>query len=388
MKIGIVTWYWGNYGSELQAYALQRALEKEGCDALIIQHDLSDSALPRAVAKCKFIGIKSTFMLYWRQLIGQIVQKKEQNKIGERAQALSEFINTDLKLTKVCYNSTDYGTAAKEFDALVCGSDQVWNPVSTAYHDFYWLGFGEKGRKFSYAPSMGTKTLSPSEEKIIKGYLEDFAAVSVRERKSADMLNALQGVSEHVETVLDPTLLLDAEEWRSFAQSSQLGSEEDTNYLFAYMLRPTERQCKLISEYASARHLMIVTYPLLERMCTSGLIANWGDERVFSDGPREFLARIMNADCVVTDSFHCTLFSILFEKEFFVFKKASSDNTQFERIQNLLSVFNYDNRVVSSTLFDVPAYTSRDNSSQHGLVSASSRHYLRNAINRCTSIVD
>ena len=386
MKIGIVTWYWGNYGSELQAYALQRALENEGCEAAIIQHDLSDTALQRAVAKCRYIGVKSTMKLYVRKLIGQISQKKYQSKIQERAQALEAFINKNLNLTKECYNSVNYSSSAREFDALVCGSDQVWNPVSTAYHDFYWLGFCENGKKFSYAPSMGAKPLSPSEETIIEEYLKGFAAVSVREKKSADILNALKGVSEHVETVLDPTLLLDAREWRSFAQSSRLGNEEDANYLFAYMLRPTEEQCKLISEYASASNLKIITYPLLEQMHTSSEIENWGDGRVFSDGPREFLARIMNASCVVTDSFHCTLFSILFQKEFFVFRKASSDNTQFERIQNLLSVFDCDNRVINSTLFDVPTYLSRDISIQHGLVSASSKQYLRNAINRCTGV--
>lgn len=388
MKIGIVTWYWGNYGSELQAYALQRALENEGCEAVIIQHDLSDTAILRAAAKCKYIGVRSTINLYAKKLIGQLSQKNNQSKINERARALEDFIHNDLRLTEVCYNSKNYFSSASEFDALVCGSDQVWNPVSTAYHDFYWLGFCEKGKKFSYAPSMGTKPLSPSEEKIIERYLKGFAAVSVREKKSADMLNALKGVSVHVETVLDPTLLLDAREWRSFAQSSQVRSGENANYLFAYMLRPTEEQCKLISEYASARNLKIVTYPLLEQMHTSNEIENWGDRRVFSDGPREFLARIMNASCVVTDSFHCTLFSILLQKEFFVFKKASSDNTQFDRIQNLLSVFEFDDRVVNSTLSDVPAYSSGDILTQLGSVSASSKLYLRTAIRRCAGIAD
>lgn len=66
MKIGIVTWYWGNYGSELQAYALQRALENEGCEAIIIQHDLSDTSLQRAIEKTKYIGIGNTIKLYGR----------------------------------------------------------------------------------------------------------------------------------------------------------------------------------------------------------------------------------------------------------------------------------------------------------------------------------
>ena len=381
MKIGIVTWYWGNYGSELQAYALQRALENEGCEAIIIQHDLSDTSLQRAMVKTKYIGIGNTIKLYGRKLLGKLTQKNAEAQTARRSQAFNEFIARDLKLTSTCYCSTDYASSANEFDDLVCGSDQIWNPVSTAYHDFYWLGFCDNGRKFSYAPSMGAKPLSPSEKIIIESYLKGFRAISVREQKSADILNSLNGVTLHVETVLDPTLLLKVQEWREFAQSSQMEKMGEDDYLFAYLLRPTEEQCQHISSYASNKGLKIVTYPLLEQMRVSNELVSWGDEKIFADGPREFLARILNASCVVTDSFHCTLFSILFQKELFVFKKAYSDKTQFERIQNLLSVFELEDRVVNSTMLEMPAHTCRDIETKLSEVAYSSKQYLRNTIN-------
>lgn len=308
-------------------------------------------------------------------------------QISKRSQALNDFIAKDLKLTSICYCSKDYRNSAKEFDALVCGSDQIWNPVSTAYHDFYWLGFCDKGKKFSYAPSMGTKPLSVSEGEIIEAYLEGFTAISVREEKSADILNSLKGITSHVETVLDPTLLLEVQEWEKFARSAQTERVMEDGYLFAYLLRPTEEQCRQIRKYASSKELKIVTYPLLEEMRVSDELAAWGDERIFTDGPREFLYRILNASCVVTDSFHCTLFSILFQKELFVFRKANSDKTQFERIKNLLSVFELEDRVVNSTMFDIPAYMGGDIEAKFESVTFPSKQYLRKAINQLKSVV-
>ena len=115
--------------------------------------------------------------------------------------------------------------------------------------------------------------------------------------------------------------------------------------MFAYILRDTNEQREFIKDTAGSMGLKLIVYPSLEQK--SGA-ESWGDVNVFDDDPFDFLKRIQGAEIVITDSFHCSVFSLLFHKCFYVMKKASHESSQFLRLEHLLSSCGVMDRVVDT----------------------------------------
>lgn len=353
MRIGIVTWYWGNYGSQLQAYALQEYLRLQGFDPVIIRHTLRDSTIQRAWRRFGIDGARKTCCSCKDMLIGRIVSKRYAENLALRLKALEQFAESYLPLTKRCYKTSDYQESLSEADAFICGSDQIWNPSITCYEPFYWLSYVPSAiKKIAYAPSIGFRKFSAGEQVLIRKNLDTFARLSVREQQSAVQLNEL-GLERNVETVVDPTLLLDAETWRRFVRRAACKSAQREPYLFAYLLRGSREQMAIAESESRRRGLRLVVYPYLERVPYDKKMDQWGDSRIFDDNTADFLSRIDNADFVITDSFHCTLFSILFHKDFFTLRKSSDRSSQGTRLDNLLQLSGQQGRLLDS-LDNVP----------------------------------
>lgn len=313
-KVGIVTWYWGNYGSILQAYALQNAIKSIGLECEVIQHHVNGNIRMQIRYRILHQGILNTLKYYLNKSIAKL-QVHNKKEITLRCNALNDFIEKNIKLSSQIYNNKNYSDC-QNYKYYVCGSDQIWNPNFTFFSSFYWLGFVKNGEKIAYAPSMGKTVLRKSEEKMIAKYLQSFKAISVRESKTSTLLNKILS-KDKVITVSDPTMLIKADIWKEKVPSRRIKEK----YLFAYLIRGNKEQRDYISTIAKQRKLVLVTYPYLEGNYINKEEKAWGDIRCSSDDPFDFLEKIFNAELIITDSFHCSVFSLLFHKDFYVLKK-------------------------------------------------------------------
>lgn len=338
-KVGIVTWYWGNYGSILQAYALQRTVNGLGYHCEIINHHVTESRGKQIKYRIKHNGILNTTKYYISQGISKLLIPKNK-EINKRCATLDGFVNEKLKLSARMYNNSDY-KQCNGYDIYISGSDQIWNPEHTFLSEFYWLNFAEPtSNRIAYAPSIGNPKLFDDDKEIIRKYLKRFSAISVREALGAELLNEILG-GKKVITISDPSMLVTVDEWSAVLPENTITSP----YLFAYILRDTNEQREFIKKTARAMGLKLVVYPALEqKFCVN----SWGDVNIFDDNPFDFLMRIRDAEIVITDSFHCSVFSLMFHKCFYVMKKIGYESSQFLRLEYLLSSCGVVDRIVDT----------------------------------------
>lgn len=341
-KVGIVTWYWGNYGSILQAYALQKAIDKLGYDCETIQHNVNGSNKLKILYRLKQIGLAKTFKYYFDKVTSKIREKNnvDYHNILKREETLDKFVKNTLKLSSVKYTNDNF-VNCDGYDAFICGSDQIWNPNLTFLSDFYWLNFVKDKIKISYAPSIGSKGIPNSYKEKVKYMLSDFKTITVREKASENILKDIVP-NKDIVTVLDPTMLLEKDYWESLLPSRSIESD----YIFVYLLRANEEQLNYVNDIAKKLGLKVVIYPLLERTnhCEAEYVC--GDYRIYDDTPFDFLEKIKNAKLVITDSFHCSVFSIIFHKNFFVLKKSNDKDGQLVRVTNLLDLTEQNFRLI------------------------------------------
>jgi len=279
MKIGVMTFHWAdNYGAVLQSFALVKYLNGRGHSAEDINY------LP--------------LRMYTRKRIKQLLFFQT-DKL-KKASCFRGFRKKFLRLSKKTYYSNrSLFTGTDKYDAVICGSDQIWNEVFCMMAErkptlSYFLNFVKNPqKKISYAASFGTNVMPTSLAKYALPELRTFDFISVRERTAVDMLgqNGIKAV-----LVCDPTFLLDAEDYQEIF-SSCLGKEKIQ--LFNYMLRRGRESTDNTDDY-------------VKNTIFSGK-SNLGACTIT---PEEWLFQIYSCDCVVTDSFHGTVFAILFHKPF------------------------------------------------------------------------
>lgn len=339
-RVGIVTWYWGNYGSILQAYALQNVVQEYGFDCEIIRHCVTGGLKTQVTYRVKRWGITKTASYYWQKAVTKMLEKAMQ-KDSDRGKVLDEFVEEHLCLSEREFHNHNFSECS-DYDVYICGSDQIWNPGHTFLSKFYWLDFAPiEATRIAYAPSMGRVQLDDEEKKVVRGYLKPYTAIAVREQVTADGLNAIIPERD-IKVVVDPTLLIPADKWKEKLPKRKIEEE----YLFAYILRGDKEQREYISKVAKEKNLKLVVYQNLEELSLMSNEKTWGDVRCNQDTPFDFLEKIFNAKMVITDSFHCTVFSLLFEKDFFLMKKKNDRTNQFARLEQLLLTCGVSNRVI------------------------------------------
>ena len=316
MKIGTITFHCAyNFGSALQTYALKKYLTDRGHDVHVIDYRSEDF---RNYWIFRKYGIKSLAvdLLF---LPGNL----------RRRNSFQTFWHRHFNLTSHTYEGAgaerQLAHDLKDFDAFICGSDQIWNldctrgPVPP-----FFLSFAPNDtKKIAYAPSMShakfvEKNFTAEDKKRISGWLNRFDSVSVREISVAGQFQELTDKSI-VET-LDPTLLLDLKDYRHIQAPELPKRLKEGKYIFAYTLWPNKDMVKYIDELASERNLTIVYYSRNPIHYKAHSINVWGI------GPADFLTLIDKAACIVSNSFHATVFSILYGKPFLTFgtEKSSS----------------------------------------------------------------
>lgn len=330
MKIAIVTLpLYINYGGILQCYALQTVLERMGHDVVVLEKPKYGRSYPfiKALAICK--------RLFKRYVLGKKVNI---------LLAPHEIANLHIKqfIRRYIHHNYKRGWSPQTLrgiNAFVVGSDQIWrpeysHPIENAFLDFT---KGMDVKRIAYAASFGVEQCTFSEEELVtcSKLLQEFDAVSVREDSGVKICRDFFGV-EAVQ-MLDPTLLLDVETYRSLISSSKTIPVKGK--MLVYMLDETEEKKRLVEQITKERGL--IPY-WLNSDANSGRVLVDGEARVPVE---QWLRAFNNAAFVLTDSFHGCVFSILFKKSFIAFANQDRGVTRFT---SLLSLFNLNERLIFS----------------------------------------
>jgi hypothetical protein len=342
MKIGIITMVGNeNYGNLLQNYAVQRIIEQLGYEACTLNNETESSGFYRKELtiinkiKSSYIknyiestlsnsfGSKNDRDYFLSNLIKEFKNKEQfQGKRKERMEKLKLFRTESINYDCHPVDSEEFCETVKDYEAFVCGSDVIWHPT---YHldkkdDF--LGFAPEGRRIAFAPSFGASEISEDRAELFKKWINQIDYLSVRDKSGAKIIKDLTGKDAKV--LMDPTLCVDAEEWRKIEKKPK---NADGKYVFCYFLgNMTKEYNKFITDYCKKNDYKAV------------YICDPLDLEHYSTSLEEFLWLIDNSECVFTDSFHGVVFSILFHKEFLAFKRSEYGVNLFTRIESLLSM--------------------------------------------------
>ena len=325
MRFLILTLYYRNYnfGGLLQAYALQHVIEAQKTDCKVLSYQFRKDKKKIRHHRRQEIHKKFSnnflsgiyfiiFKTIWK-IFRYIINILHRKSLIKRQSYFKKFAGLIPHSGKI-YNTSQLKDCVNLYDGFICGGDQIWNNWGH-YADGAIQGFTlefvpDNKIKFSYAPSTGTVSHEKEFSEQLKPGLKRLDYISVRERSSIPYIEKLSG--KKAEAVLDPVMLLDRGQWD-----------------------------KVVKEYA---HIEFI-----------GSVQNWsdigfGDIRMFAAGPLEFVKLIQCAEMVLTDSFHGSVFSIIFEKDFYVFERDMKvgNKDMNIRIDDLLGEFGLSHRKVQA----------------------------------------
>lgn len=324
MKIGILTFQGAsNYGAVLQALGLCKYLERCGHEV-----DVIDYYAP------ELYGLYDYHIFSKPVSFRSVVSKTLRRRRNEREfKAFELFRRQYLTFSPHCETSNELKEVCECYDAVICGSDQVWNPKANGNHnEEYFLSpvDGSKVKKIAYAASFGNIECAKGLERNIAHWLKDFRGVSVREDEAVHYVSSL--CSNPVKRVLDPSMLLDASDYMSFEKSI----ETPKHFLLTYMLGANEGMRKAVEIASSSMDLPVIA---LGRKMSGG-------EFIKDIGPGEFLSLFRKADAVITNSFHGSAFSMLYGKPFVSFGNGRYNS----RMETLLGAVGQPERFISNTI--------------------------------------
>lgn len=343
-KIGIITRYYKsrNYGGNLQAYALCKALNLIGYDAEQICLPVQPVTAPKCVSSKKSVksvvrfGIRC-FKKVFIAPVKRYLVTREMRKlqlISRRSRAFDNFNSQLIPHSESVYSLENVQTCIEEYDAFITGSDQVWN--FSWYNPACFLDFVPSNKtKLSYAASIARDTLEAEQKEQLRKSLADYKAVSVREKSAVKLLEGLSPVD--VQTVLDPTLLLTSEEWDEVCAERVIEGE----YLLCYFLGDNKKERKIAEQFARQHNLKIVTVPH-----TAGfkfIDKKFGDLQLIDTSPEQFLSLVKHAKYIFTDSFHAVVFSNIYKKQYFVFNR-NKQGLMNSRIVDITELFQQEDR--------------------------------------------
>lgn len=323
--------YDNNYGGNLQRFALYTVLQRMGYEVeyLYIRENWDDWYKSRSTLKILKQLIKQFLRFILHPLTEPILAwHKENSMYVEQCKVTEPFLNKYIKHTKIIYNSTDLKKTIKRgnYDAIIAGSDQIWRKkyiqrygIGTFFLDFLSKSF--KGKKIVYGASFGVNNQEYTIEDIafIQPYFSQLDLVSVRETSALDLLNNYGLVNPKAEVVLDPTLLLTKEDYIQLVTATHTNSSSGN--LFCYVLDRTDEIQYIIDSIASTKDLT----PFEWSLSGKGTVEQW-------------LRSFMDAEFVITDSYHGMLFSIIFNKPFKIIINESRGSARFRSIFQILNI--------------------------------------------------
>lgn len=333
--VGIITYHhYYNYGTMLQALALQEKVEQLGYHA-----ELIDFKQDNSLSKFEMLKLRIKRMpVYIKENKKYRVLADSREKIKEKNELFEQFYKAYLHVGKKKYTTTQQLMENPPvYDGYVVGSDQTWNPFVANAPEAFFLPFVEnKSEKGSYGPSLAVKSLSDEKEKEYRKKLSSFSFLSCREQDGAQLLSRI--TQKEVKCVLDPTLLLSAKEWGKYCEY-EIPKEP---YILVYFLGEKSEHRRAVEKIQKLTNWKIISLPAAYlEMENNDYKKVWG-------GPKEFLSLIRGAALICTDSFHGTMFSINFQRNFFSFCKSSDseESSENSRLYSALNIFGLSNRII------------------------------------------
>ena len=348
MKLGIVSCYFiNNYGSILQAYALQEYFKTKGIECDTISVEGLKSYLAAKKRQYYFHNIHKAGLLFsklpmiYLKLLQKINYKNLGHKYSERVRKFDDFRKNFNLSNESASSLRQLSDLSVIYDMVMVGSDQLWRPdnIFPEYYTLSWVP--DNIPKFSYATSFGVAQLDRCYKSKAEFFLNRLSAISVRESSGCDLVKELTGKIPYI--VCDPVFLLTKNQWDMLSDTSCCPSQK---YIFTYFLGEGMECRKFVKKLSAVTGL-----PVLGVVHNDSYIAS--DENIdypiASCSPNEFLGLISNAEYICTDSFHATAFSTIFNKNFFVFNRFKSQkHGTNSRIKSLLKMIGLENRLISN----------------------------------------
>ena len=352
-KIGLLNMrYDNNYGGNLQRFALYTVLQRMGYDVeyLYIRDNWDDWFTVHSTQKVIKQSIKQLVRFILHPTKEPLLAWHRENPAYVKSCAITEpFLDKYIKHTKTIFNSNDLKRAIKKgnYDAIIAGSDQIWRKkyverygIGTFFMDFLPETF--TGKRIVYGASFGVDYEEYTSEDIqyIKPFFERLDFVTVRERSALQLLSQYGLTYPQAEVVLDPTLLLDKEDYIQLVNSAN--TVPSPGNMFCYVLDKSDEIDSVISQISEERQLKSFRWSL----DTNGSVEQW-------------LRSFMDAEFVVTDSYHGMLFSIIFDKPFKVIINQQRGNTRFDEIDQILGNSDdiFDFKIASEKIVSLRKYS-------------------------------
>lgn len=314
-KVAILTINSNNYGNRLQNYALQQYIKKM-------------NLIPITIKNLTFLNKYHNKYNYILRCIKYIFKRQEFYDGYLRDKNFSKF-NLNIEFTKNTFNYFRLKDFVN-YDYYISGSDQVWNPNYGRMTNFDLISFCESQKKFSYAASFGVSKISTEYEKKFSTEIKKFKKVSVREDSGKEIVEALTGRND-IEVLIDPTMLLTAEEWDKVSKKPIM--LKNNKFILNYFLGEiSEERKKEIERVAKENNCEIIN--ILDK-----------NSPFYECGPSEFLYLEKNAFLICTDSFHSSVFAILYNRPFVIFDREQKNVTSMNsRLDTLINKFKLKNR--------------------------------------------
>lgn len=354
-KIGCVIAYTkghNNYGTSLQGYAMLKKIQQLGYEVEVIQYTKRLSVWQ----KMKFV-VNALRAGEWKNIKHRLTDKQILKKypayaagIAERTKAVDAY--KQKKLTPLFHEYIGYDALHKgslNYDAVVVGSDQVWTPMSLPNKFFNLLFVDDRVRKVAYASSFGVSEIPSFQRKATGAYLDRFYKIGVREQRGKEIVEELS--HQKATIVADPTMLLSREEWEQEIADAHTTTNEP--YIFCYFLGTNQEARKAANELKAKTGYKIITIRHMDEYVPED--EQFGDEAPYSIDPNDFVKYISRAAYICTDSFHCTVFSILFHRQFMTFYRFAATNKtgRNSRIDSLFNILGLQNRLYAGNVFAI-----------------------------------
>lgn len=347
LKVGILTTFFSkNYGAVLQAYATEKIIEKLGHTAEFINYQKTSEEF--------YIPIFTLKEQEKLSLVGKIEQKvrnffaklnnNQKLSVGSliRNKEFDVFVKDFLKIGKTSY------TSPKEFisdvphmpyDVYLCGSDQIWNPIVHNFDDVYYLNFPTTAKKVSYASSVAYNRFTESETVRICQAISSIDSISVREKSTVEWMQP--HMEKRVNHVIDPTFLLNKNEWLTLTSEKHF----DGKYILVYLLNYNEQNkntVNLVSELARKKGCRVICLPYTSIKFPKDIEVEYR----YDIAPNDFIQLLNGAECVITNSFHATALSVNLNIPFFVVSSHERNKDLQTRISDLLEETGLSNRKI------------------------------------------
>lgn len=353
MKIGIVTFVKTltcNYGAELQAFALQYKLNSLGYDAEVVNlirtkpsnsrfsETVKKAILTRFTKKNPIEAIYGICLLIKSVIKEKYYNKKYEFQNAEKKKMYAQFFEKKIKHSKKEYSCESIYTEELPYNIYIAGSDQIWNYNNCDRIDVFFLMFANKinTKRISYAASFSVSSIPDEYKEQYKKWINNIEYISVRENEGVKIVKELTG--RDACHVCDPTLLLSKKDWEN-AFKNEGSIVINNKYVFIYTMSRSDTIFKIAKDIAKRLgNIDIIHVPLLYTPNT-----NDGITRLNNVSPPQWINLLKNAEYVMTDSFHATLFSINFNRPFSVIQNPMSNLNS--RINTILSKFGLLNRI-------------------------------------------